>query len=156
MAKKRRPGPAGAGARRFLKDSGEIHRHIKNGRAMLQRAASDQEKGQAIAIIERAEDSLRELSRARFEKIAEDRTATALRAMDNIVRLTTQNRYAVILTRDHAEIITEQLRTRFEAVSSALMATVENQKARQTVGTFAYIGVSMFSTVTGGNGGGVR
>lgn len=154
MAKKRRPGPAGAGARRFLKDSGEIHQHIKKGRAMLQKAGSDSERSQAVAIIERGEESLRELSRRRFEKIAEERTATALRAMDNIVKLTTQNRYAVILTREHAETITTLLRTRFDAVSGALMATVENQRARASVANFAFVGVSMFAQIGTTNGAG--
>lgn len=149
MAKKRRPGPAGKGARRFLKDSGEIHRQIKRGKAALQKAGTEHERGQAIALISNAESSLRELSRTRFEKIAEERTLTALRAMDNIVKLTTQNRYAVILTEQHARAIIEQLRTRFEAVSGALVATVQNQAARQTIGS-AFVGVSMFAP--GGDG----
>lgn len=147
MAKKRRPGPAGAGARKFLKDSGEIHKLIKDGRAMLQRAADDNERGKAVAIIERGEASLRQLSRTRFEKIAEERTSTALRAMDNIVRLTTQSRYAEILTRDHAQTIISLLASRYEAVSQALTATVDGQAARQTIGRITFVGVSMFAQV---------
>ena len=156
MAKKRQTRPAGTGDRQFLRDSGKIHQEIRRGRAILQKAGTEHERGQAIARIETAEASLRTLSLRRFEKIAEDRTATALRAMDNLIRLTTQNRYAEVLTRDHAGIIIESLRVRFESVSAALTATVENQAARQTIGAYAFVGVSMFSQVTGSGGDGAR
>ena len=147
MAKKRPTRPPGGGDRRFLRDSGTIHKEIRKAKNVLVRSGSEEDRHRALERIDAAEMNLRALSKARFEKIAEERTATALRAMDNIIKLTTQNRYAIILTREHATAIIGELQARFESVSRALTATIDSQDARQTVGVF--VGISMFQRVGG-------
>ena len=147
---KRAKRPSGRGNERFLRDSGQIRTEINRGRRELQKAATPEQEARAVERIRGGESALMVLSRARFEKLAQERTTTALRAMDDLVKLTQQKRYAIILTRQHCEIITGQLSARFTAVSQALNATIENQAARSTVGVF--VELSMFRQITQSNG----
>jgi len=141
MAKKRPTRPAGTGDRRFLRDSGKIHQEIRKAKGALVKADTQEERTRALERIDSAQMNLQALSKARFEKIASERTTTALRAMDNLIRLTTQNRYAAILTRDHANSIIGHLQAKFDSVAAALNGTVESQAAKQTVGVFVEMSI---------------
>jgi hypothetical protein len=143
---KRAKRPSGRGNERFLRDSGQIRAEINRGRRELQKALTPDQEALAVERVRGAESALMVLSRSRFEKLAQERTTTALRAMDDLVKLTQQKRYAIILTRQHCEIITGQLSARFEAVARALNATIESQAARSTVGVF--VELSMFRQIS--------
>ena len=142
---KRPKRPSGRGVVKFLRDSGQCRTEINRGKRELNKALSPEQEAQAVARIRSAETSLMTISRQRFEKLADEKTKTALRAMDDLVRLSQQNRYAVIITQQHLEIITDQLQSRFEAVSRSLRATIESQAAKSMVGVF--VEVSMFRQV---------
>jgi|SRR5579872_3370217 len=147
MSKKRPTRPAGSGDRRFLRDSGKIHQEIRKAKGVLVRSGNEDERRRALERIDAAQMNLRALSKARFEKIANERTVTALRAMDNLIRLTMQTRYAAILTHEHANNVIQHLRAKCDAVAAALNGTVESQAARQAVGVF--VEMSIFTTPGG-------
>lgn len=144
---KRPKRPSGRAVVKFLRDSGQCRREINRGKRELYKAATAEEETKAVAIIRGAENSLAQISRARFEKLADEKTRCILRTADELVRLTQQNRYAVIITEEHHQIITSQLQTRFEAVSRAMRAVIESQTAKRMV-MGAFVEVSMFRQVT--------
>jgi len=142
---KRPKRPSGRGVVKFLRDSGQCRTEINRGKRDLRQAPNPEAESRAVARIQAAESSLMQISAARFEKLADEKGRTAMRAMDDLVRLTQQKRYACIITEHHEQIICSQLQTRFEAVQRALRATIESQAAKSMVGVF--VEVSMFRQI---------
>ena len=142
---KRPKRPSGRAVVKFLRDSGQCRSEINRGKRELHKALTPEQEAQAVARIRSAESSLITISGQRFEKLADAKTKTALRAMDDLVRLSQQTRYAVCITQAHHDIIVNQLQSRFEAVQRSLRATIESQMAKSMVGVF--VEVSMFRQV---------
>jgi hypothetical protein len=139
---KRAKRPTGRGNVKFLRDSGQIRKQINQGKRELAKALSPDQESKALAIIQQGETALTTLSQGRFENLAHERANRALRAMDDLVKLTQQRRYAIIISAQHRDVIINELQGRFEAVKLAFNAVIENQSARQMMGGF--VAVSMF------------
>jgi hypothetical protein len=147
---KRAARPSGKGDRQYLRDSKSIHGEIRKARQDLTKPLEGAAHTKAMTRFENANGQLRQLNQIRFEKLATERLTTAVRAMDDLIKLTNQPRYAVILNAQHADAIANELELRFRAVKATLISTLEGQAAKQTVGLF--IGVSLFQPAQAGAG----